>query len=134
MQGDLVGGHVDMSITTFPSVFGQLRSGGLRPVAVTGDKRSAILPELPTVAESGVPGYVAVIHYGMVAPAGTSPAILERLNAELRAALESPDVRERIAEEGGEALPGMPDQQAADIAEEEAKWGALVRKLGIRSE
>jgi tripartite-type tricarboxylate transporter receptor subunit TctC len=86
------------------------------------------------VAESGVPGYVAVIHYGMVAPAGTSPAILERLNAELRAALESPDVRERIAEEGGEALPGMPDQQAADIAEEEAKWGALVRKLGIRSE
>jgi tripartite-type tricarboxylate transporter receptor subunit TctC len=134
MQGDLVGGHVDMSITTFPSVFGQLRSGGLRPVAVTGDKRSAILPELPTVAESGVPGYVAVIHYGMVAPAGTSRAIVARLNAELRAALESPDVRERIAEEGGDALPGTPDQQAADIAEEEAKWGALVRKLGIRSE
>src|ERR1700704_6735695 len=134
MQGDLVGGHVDMSITTFPSVFGQLRSGGLRPVAVTGDKRSAILPELPTVAEAGVPGYVAVIHYGMVAPAGTSRAIVARLNAELRAALESPDVRARIAEEGGDALPGTPDQQAADIAEEEAKWGALVRKLGIRSE
>src|SRR5712672_308478 len=134
MQGDLVGGHVDMSITTFPSVFGQLRSGGLRPVAVTGEKRSAILPELPTIAEAGVPGYVAVIHYGMVAPAGTSPAIVARLNAELRAALESPDVRERIAEEGGDTLSGTPDQQAADIAEEEAKWGALVRKLGIRSE
>ncbi|HZE47394.1 MAG TPA: tripartite tricarboxylate transporter substrate-binding protein, partial [Xanthobacteraceae bacterium] len=131
---DLVGGHVDMSITTFPSVFGQLRSGGLRPVAVTGEKRSAILPELPTVAESGVPGYVAVIYYGMVAPAGTTPAIVARLNAELRAALESPDVRERIAEEGGDALAGTPDQQAADIAAEEAKWGALVRKLGIRSE
>ncbi|HEY6259176.1 MAG TPA: tripartite tricarboxylate transporter substrate binding protein [Xanthobacteraceae bacterium] len=134
MQGDLVGGHVDMSITTFPSVFGQLRSGGLRPIAVTGDKRSAILADLPTVAESGVPGYAAVIHYGMVAPAGTSRAIVERLNAELRAALASREVRERIAEEGGEALPGTPEQQALDLGDEEAKWGALVRKLGIRSE
>ena len=87
MQGDLVGGHVDMSITTFPSVFGQLRSGGLRPVAVTGETRSPIYPDLPTIAEAGVPGYAAVIHYGMVAPAGISRAIAERLNAELRAAL-----------------------------------------------
>jgi tripartite-type tricarboxylate transporter receptor subunit TctC len=134
MQGDLAGGHVDMSITTFPSVFGQLRSGGLRPVAVTGETRASILPDVPTVAEAGVPGYVAVIHYGMVAPAGLSRTIADRLNAELRAALGRDDVRERIAEEGGEPLPGTPDQQAADIGEEEAKWGALVRKLGIRSE
>jgi tripartite-type tricarboxylate transporter receptor subunit TctC len=134
MQGDLVGGHVDMSITTFPSVFGQLRSGGLRPIAVTGAMRSSILPDLPTVAESGIPGYVAVIHYGLVAPAGTSRSILERLNAELRAALASEDVRARIAEEGGESLPGTPDQQGIDIRDEATKWGALVRKLGIRSE
>jgi tripartite-type tricarboxylate transporter receptor subunit TctC len=134
MQGDLVGGHVDMSITTFPSVYGQLRGGGLRPIAVTGDKRAAILPDIPTVADAGVPGYVAVIHYGMVAPAGTSRVIVERLNAELRAALASADVRARIVEEGGEALPGTPEQQAADMADEEAKWGVLVRKLGIRSE
>jgi tripartite-type tricarboxylate transporter receptor subunit TctC len=134
MQGDLVGGHVDMSITTFPSVFGQLRSGGLRPIAVTGATRSSILPDLPTVAESGIPGYVAVIHYGLVAPAGTSRSILERLNAELRAALASEDVRARIAEEGGESLPGTPDQQGIDIRDEATKWGALVRKLGIRSE
>jgi tripartite-type tricarboxylate transporter receptor subunit TctC len=134
MQGDLVGGHVDMSITTFPSVFGQLRNGLLRPIAVTGDTRSSILPDLPTVAEAGVPGYVAVIHYGMVAPAGTSRAIIERLNAELRAALASDDVRAKIADEGGEPLPGTPQQQAADIAQEEAKWGALVRKLGLRTE
>jgi tripartite-type tricarboxylate transporter receptor subunit TctC len=134
MQGDLVGGHVDMSITTFPSVFGSLRSGGLRPIAVTGEKRSSIYPDLPTIAEAGVPGYSAVIHYGMVAPAGLSRAIAERLNAELRAALDNEDVRARIAEEGGEPLPGTLEQQAADIAAEEAKWGALVRKLGIRSE
>src|SRR6202140_1887242 len=134
MQGDLVGGHVDMSITTFPSVFGQLRNGLLRPIAVTGDTHSSILPDLPTVSEAGVPGYAAVIHYGMVAPAGTSRAIVDRLNVELRAALASEDVRARIAEEGGDSLPGTPDQQAADIRDEEAKWGALVRKLGIRSE
>jgi tripartite-type tricarboxylate transporter receptor subunit TctC len=134
MQGDLVGGHVDMAISTFPSVFGQIRSGLLRTIAVTGGARSSIFPDVPTVAESGVPGYAAVIHYGMVAPAGVSHAIADRLNAELRAALASEDVRARIAEEGGESLPGTPDQQAKDLAEEGEKWGALVHKLGIRAE
>jgi tripartite-type tricarboxylate transporter receptor subunit TctC len=134
MQGDLVGGHVDMAISTFPSVFGQIHSGLLRTIAVTGEARSSIFPDVPTIAESGVPGYAAVIHYGMVAPAGINPAIADRLNTELRAALASDDVRARIAEEGGEPLPGTRDQQAKDLAEEEAKWGALVRKLGIRSE
>ncbi len=134
MQGDLVGGHVDMAISTFPSVFGQIRSGLLRTVAVTGEARSSIFPDVPTIAESGVPGYAAVIHYGMVAPAGISRAIADRLSAELRAALGSEDVRARIAEEGGEPLPGTADQQAKDLAEEEVKWGALVRKLGIKSE
>jgi len=134
MQGDLVGGHVDMAISTFPSVFGQIRSGLLRTISVTGEARSSIFPDVPTIAESGVPGYAAVIHYGVVAPAGISRAIADRLNAELRAALGSEDVRARIAEEGGEPLPGTAEQQAKDLAEEEAKWGALVRKLGIRSE
>jgi tripartite-type tricarboxylate transporter receptor subunit TctC len=134
LQGDLVGGHVDMAISTFPSVFGQIRSGLLRTIAVTGEMRSSIFPDVPTIAESGVPGYAAVIHYGMVAPGGISRAIADRLNAELRAALASEDVRARIAEEGGEPLPGAPDQQAKDMAEEETKWGALVRKLGIRAE
>ena len=134
MQGDLMAGHVQMAITTFPSVFGQLRSGLLRPIAVTGETRSSIFPELPTIVASGVPGYTAVIHYGMVAPAGTDRALVDRLNSKLRAALNHDDVRARIAEEGGEALPGTPDQQANDMEQEEAKWGALVRRLGIRSE
>jgi tripartite-type tricarboxylate transporter receptor subunit TctC len=135
MQGDLVAGRVQTAITTFPSVFGQLRSGLLRPIAVTGETRSSIIPELPTIAESGVPGYRAVIHYGMVAPAGIDRAIADRLNSELRAALNNDDVRARFAEEGGEALPGTPDQQANDMEQEETKWGALVRQhLGIRSE
>ena len=134
MQGDLVGGHVDMVITTFPSVFGQIRTGLLRTIAVTGEARSSIFPDVPTIAESGVPGYASVIHYGMVAPAGINRAIADRLNTELRAALANEEVRARIAEEGGEPLAGTRDQQAKDLAEEEAKWGALVRKLGIRSE
>jgi tripartite-type tricarboxylate transporter receptor subunit TctC len=134
LQGDLAGGHVDMAISTFPSVFGQIRSGLLRTIAVTGEARSSIFPDVPTISESGVLGYAAVIHYGMVAPAGISRAIADRLNAELRAALGSQDVRARIAEEGGEPLPGTPDQQAKDLAEEESKWGAVVRRLGIRAE
>jgi tripartite-type tricarboxylate transporter receptor subunit TctC len=131
---DLLGGHVAMTITTIPAVIGQVRANLLRAIAVTGEARSPILPETPTLAESGVPGYAAVIHYGMVAPAGTDRAIVNRLNAELRAALASEEVRARIAEDGGTALAGTPEQQAADIDQEEAKWGALVRKLGLRAE
>ena len=131
---DLLGGHVAMTITTIPAVIGQVRANLLRAVAVTGEARLPILPETPTLAESGVPGYAAVIHYGMVAPAGTDRAIVNRLNAELRAALASEEVRARIAEDGGTALAGTPEQQAADIDQEETKWGALVRKLGLRAE
>jgi tripartite-type tricarboxylate transporter receptor subunit TctC len=133
-QGDLIGGHVAMAITTLPSVIGSIRGGLLRAIAVTGESRLAILPELPTLAESGVPGYAAVIHYGMVAPAGTDRAIVNRLNAALRDALASEDVRARIVDEGGDPLAGTPEQQATDIDEEESKWGALVRKLGLRAE
>jgi tripartite-type tricarboxylate transporter receptor subunit TctC len=134
VQGDLVGGHVAMAIQTVPPVIAQIRSGQVRAIAVTGAARSPIFPDLPTVAEAGVPGYEAVIHYGMVAPAGTPRPIVERLNAELRAALNTDDVRARIADEGGESLAGTPEQQAVDIDQEETKWGALVRKLGLRAE
>ena len=134
VQGDLVGGHVAMAIQTVPPVIAQIRSGQVRAIAVTGAARSPIFPDLPTVAEAGVPGYEAVIHYGMVAPAGTPRPIVARLNAELRAALNTDDVRARIADEGGESLAGTPEQQAIDIDQEETKWGALVRKLGLRAE
>jgi tripartite-type tricarboxylate transporter receptor subunit TctC len=132
--GDLVGGHVAMGITTIPPAISQIRSGLLRAIAVTGDTRLSILPDLPTVSEAGLPGYVAVIHYSMVAPAGTPRAIIERLNTELRAALKQEDVRARIADEGGDVLVGTPESLAADIDTEETKWGALVRKLGLRAE
>src|SRR2546429_634115 len=90
-QADLVGGHVAMAIQTIPPAIAQIRSGLVRAIAVTGATRSPIFPDLPTVAESGLPGYEAVIHYGIVAPAGTPRTIVERLNADLRAALTSAD-------------------------------------------
>jgi tripartite-type tricarboxylate transporter receptor subunit TctC len=133
-QADLLGGHVGMAIQTVPPIIGPIRSGQLRAIAVTGMTRSPILPDVPTVAESGVPGYDAVIHYGMVAPAGTPRAIIDRLNAALNDALKAEDVRARVADEGGDTLAGTPEQQAADIDAEETKWGALVRKLGMRPE
>ena len=133
-QADLVGGHVQMAIQSVPPIIGPVRSGQLRAIAVTGAARSPILPDVPTVAESGVPGYDAVIHYGIVAPAGTPRAIVERLNSELNAALKAEDVRARIADEGGEPLAGTPERQGADIDAEETKWGTLVRKLGLKPE
>jgi tripartite-type tricarboxylate transporter receptor subunit TctC len=133
-MSDLVGGHINIAITTIPPSISQIRSALLRPIAVTGSSRLAILPDVPTVAESGVPGYEAVIKYGMVAPAGTPRPIVEQLNAALRGALASPDVQERIADEGGDALSGTPEQQAADIDAEETKWGGVVRKLGLKPE
>lgn len=131
---DLVAGRVDMMITTLPSVISAVHGGLLRAVAVTGETRSPLFPELPTFTQAGVPGYVAVIHYGMVAPAGVDAAIAGRLNGALNAALADAQVRTRIAEEGGEPLPGTRERQATDIDAEEAKWGALVRKLGIKVE
>jgi tripartite-type tricarboxylate transporter receptor subunit TctC len=133
-MSDLVGGHVDIAITTIPPSISHIRGGLLRAIAVTGSSRLAILPDVPTVAEAGVPGYDAVIKYGMVAPAGTPRPIVERLNSELNAALRAEDVSARIVDEGGDALPGTPEQQAADIDAEETKWGAVVRKLGLKAE
>jgi tripartite-type tricarboxylate transporter receptor subunit TctC len=131
---DLIAGRVDMLITTLPSVIGAVRGNQLRPVAVTGETRSPLFPDLPTFAEAGVPGYVAVIHYGMVAPAGLSAAIGDKLNGALNAALADEQIRARIADEGGGPLPGPRDAQMRDIAAEAAKWGELVRRLGIRVE
>ena len=109
----------------------------MRAIAVTGLTRSPIFPDLPTIAESGVPGYDAVIHYGSGRRPPAVPRALMRANvdAELDAALGAADVRARIADEGGEALPGTPERQAADIDAEETKWGALsVDRLGLKAE
>ena len=94
----------------------------------------SLLPDLPTLAESGVPGFDAALRYGLTAPAGAPATVIGRLNKELNAALAAEDVKSRLATEGAEALPGKPEDYAADIDNEEKKWGGLVKKLGLKVE
>jgi tripartite-type tricarboxylate transporter receptor subunit TctC len=131
---DLLGGQVALMFCPMASVVGQVRAGTLRAIAVTSAKRSPLFPELPTVAEAGLSGYAAELHYGLVAPAGTPPDVIAKLNGALNNALAEPQVRSRLAADGTETLPGTPDAYAADIASEEAKWGAIIKKAGVTAQ
>ena len=132
---DLVGGHVAMMFSTMASAVGLVRDGTkVRALAVTGAARSALFPDLPTVAEAGLPGYEAVLHYGIVAPAGAPRPVIEKLNAALNAALATDDVKRRLSVEGAETLPLGPDDYAADIAREEIKWSEIIRKSGMKAD
>jgi tripartite-type tricarboxylate transporter receptor subunit TctC len=131
---DLLGGHIKIMFVPVPVALGNIRAGTLRALAITSTRRTSLLPDVPTVAESGVPGFEVALRYGLAAPAGTPPAVIARLNKELNAALAAEDVKTRLATEGAEALPGTPEAYAADIASEEKKYGGLVRKLGLKVE
>ena len=131
---DLIGGHVAIYFSSMPPAIGNVKEGKVRALAVTGATRSKIFPELPTVAEAGLPGYEAVLHYGIAAPAGTPRPIVDKLTAALRAALASDEVRQRILADGAEPLPSTPEEYAADIDREETKWSAIVRKSGAKAE
>jgi tripartite-type tricarboxylate transporter receptor subunit TctC len=132
---DLVGGHVTIIFSTAASAAGLVKDGSkVRALAVTGGKRTAQFPELPTVAEAALPGYEAVLHYGIVAPAGTPRAVVEKLNAALNAALATEDIKRRLALEGAEALPVRPEEHDADIAAEEKKWSEIIRKSGMKAD
>jgi tripartite-type tricarboxylate transporter receptor subunit TctC len=132
---DLIAGHIAMMFSTMASAAGLARDAKkVRALAVTGATRSALFPDLPTVAEAGLLGYESVLHYGIVAPAGTPRPVVEKLNAALNAALADSEVKRRLAVEGAETLPVSPDEYAADIAKEETKWSEIVRKAGVKSE
>ena len=133
-MSDLVGGHIPMMFVPIPAAIGNVQGGKLRALAVTSPKRSALLPDLPSVQETGVKDFDVALRYGLVAPAGTPRPIIERLNKELNAALALPDVQKRLVTEGAEALPGTPEAYAVDIDREEKKWNALVRKLNLKVE
>lgn len=132
--GDLIGGHIPLMFVPIPVSLGNVQSGKLRALAISSAKRSPLVPEIPTLAESGLPGFDVALRYGLAAPAGTPKAIVDRLNKELNAALALEDVKKRLANEGADALPGTPEAYAADIDKEETKWGAVVRKLGLKLE
>jgi len=132
---DLVGGHVALYFSSMPPAVGLIKEGKVRALAVTGPKRSDIMPELPTVAEAGdMPGFEAVLHYGIVAPAGTPKPIVDKLNAALRAAVTSEDLKAKLAADGTEPLPSTPEEHAVDIDKEETKWSAIVKKSGAKAE
>jgi tripartite-type tricarboxylate transporter receptor subunit TctC len=131
---DLVGGHVAIYFSSLPPAIGLIKEGKVRALAVTGARRSAILPDVPTVAEAALPGYEAVLHYGIVAPAGTPRPIIEKLSAALRAAVMSDDLKARLAEDGAEPLASTPEEYAADIDREETKWSAIVKLSGAKAE
>jgi tripartite-type tricarboxylate transporter receptor subunit TctC len=131
---DMLGGHVPVAFGVLPPALGHIGTGGLRAIAVTSQKRTGMLPDVPTFDESGMPGFDAVLHYGLLAPAGTPKEIVDQLNFELRRLVATEDMKKRIYAEGGDPLTSTPAQYAADIDKEEKKWGALVRKLGLKVE
>jgi tripartite-type tricarboxylate transporter receptor subunit TctC len=132
LTNDLLGGHVPIAFNVLAPAMGNLQAGTLRAIATAGPTRLSLMPDLPTIAESGLPGFEAVLHYGLMAPAGTPQDIIGRLAQELRAAVNEPDVKARILADGGDPLPSTPAEYAADIAREEPKWSALIKKLGLR--
>ena len=134
LMNDLLGGHVPVAFGVLPPAMGNLASGSLRAIAVTGTHRFSLLPDVPTAAESGLPGFDSVLHYGLLAPAGTPRPIVDRLNAEMRKLVDTDLVKQRIQTEGGDALTSTPDEYAADIDREEKKWSALIKKLNLKVE
>jgi tripartite-type tricarboxylate transporter receptor subunit TctC len=131
---DLLGGHVPLALNVLAPAMSNLQSGHLRALAVAARARSTLFPDVPTATEAGLPGFEAVLHYGILAPAGTPRPIIERLNREIRTLIGSAEVKARIASDGGDPLPSTPEEFGADIAREGAKWSALIRKLGLRVE
>ena len=131
---DLLGGHIPMALAPIPAVHANVSAGLLRALAVTGKTRSALMPEVPTIAESGLSGFEASLYYGLVAPAGTPRAIIDRLNKELHAALASDEVRKQLAQDGTEITPCTPEEYADFIDKDEKKWSELVKASGVEQE
>ena len=131
---DLMSGNVQMLIVSLPSVAGQMKSGRLRALGVTGEKRTSFAPELPTVAESGVPGYEATLWWGMFAPSKTPKPIIDRLNGEIHKAMASPEMKKLFVEFGAEPAPTTPEAFTAMVKKEIAKWSKVVKDAGIKPE
>ena len=131
---DGMAGQVHMLFGNVLSSLSHVKSGKLRALAVTTAKRSAVLPDLPAIAEAGVPGYENSTWFGMLAPAGTPAAVVNRLNAELVKSARSPDIVERLAPDGGEPVGYTPEQFARHLVAEIARWRKLVKAAGIRLE
>jgi tripartite-type tricarboxylate transporter receptor subunit TctC len=129
-----MGGQVDLMFDSMASALPFVKSGKLKALAQTGSKRVGALPELPTVAESGLPGYDVAGWFGVFAPAGTPRPIVNRLSAEISQILALPDVKERYASLGAQPGPSDPDQFAAFLKAEIVKWAKVIRDSGAKAE
>ena len=132
MMTDLIGGHIKLGFNPIPVSRSALEGKLVRALAVTSSRRTSFMPSLPTLAEAGLDGFDAVLTYGLVAPVGTPKPIVERLNAALRAALDTAAVRDRLLQDGAEPMPNTPEQHAAIIDREETQWSAVVRLAGLQ--
>ena len=131
---DLLGGHVTLMFENMPSIFPQVQRGKLRGLAVTGPKRSPAAPELPTMIESGFPGFEAGSWYGLYAPAGTPKEIVAKLHAELVKALKTPEMQRQLTVQGAESIGNSPEEFSAFMRVEIAKWAKVIKDAGVKQE
>ncbi|TAI61717.1 tripartite tricarboxylate transporter substrate binding protein [Bradyrhizobium sp. Leo170] len=131
---DLIGGHIPMAFAPIPASHANVSAGTLRALAVTSSTRSGLLPDVPTIAEAGVPGFDASLYYGLAAPAGTPRPIIDKLNKVLRDALASDEVKRQLGSDGTEITPGSPEDYADFIDKDEKKWAQLVKASGVEPE
>ena len=131
---DLLGGHIPMAFAPVPASHSNVAAGKLRALAVTSTTRSGLMPEVPTIAESGLTGFDASLYYGLVAPAGTPRPVIDRLNKALRDALASDEVKRQLGNDGTDITPGTPEDYAALIDKDEKKWAGLVKASGVEQE
>jgi tripartite-type tricarboxylate transporter receptor subunit TctC len=134
MMIDLLAGHISLTTATLISAIPHVRSGRVRALGVSGAQRSRVLPDVPTIAETGLPGYEVVQWYGLLAPAKTPLDIIARLHRETAHVVQLPEIREKLAADGAEPVVSTPDQFARDIRIELAKWAKVVHAAGIKPE
>jgi tripartite-type tricarboxylate transporter receptor subunit TctC len=134
LTNDLLGGHVMFAFNTLPPAIGNIQAGKLRAIAVASPERLSAIPDVPTTKEAGMPALDIVQYYGLVAPAGTPHAIIDKLNKTMRSIMTTEDFKQRIAAAGGSAMPSSPEEYATNIQREESKWAALIKKLGLKVE
>lgn len=133
VTADVVAGHIPLGVTDAPSAMGQIKGGLVKPLAVSSLKRTPSLPDVPTFDELGLKGYESIGWYGVVAPAGTPPDIIAKLNEVFVATLREPDVVARVRSVGSEPSPMKPEQFDAFIKAETAKWAEVIKKAGIKA-
>ncbi|MFN0162639.1 MAG: Bug family tripartite tricarboxylate transporter substrate binding protein [Burkholderiales bacterium] len=131
---DLIGGQAHLAFATLPTIIPHVRAGKLRGIAVIGKERSAAAPQLPTVAESGVPGFAVNNWIGLFAPAGTPPEIVRRLNAEVMRIMKLPEVTRRMEVEGERHTPNTPEQFGQFVRDDAARWAKVVQAAGLKAE